>query len=72
MKVMNRRDFLKMSAVAACYGVFAGENTIDSFGKSNAAKDRPNIIFLLTDDQRGRTFSAAGHPIIKKRTGRSP
>jgi len=62
---MNRRDFLKMSAMAACYGVFAGENTIGSFGKSSAATNRPNIIFLLTDDQRARTLSAAGHPIIK-------
>ncbi len=26
---------------------------------------RPNIIFLLTDDQRDNTFSIAGHPVIK-------
>ncbi len=27
--------------------------------------DKPNIIFLLTDDQRDNTFSAMGHPFIK-------
>ena len=26
---------------------------------------KPNIIFLLTDDQRDNTFSAMGHPFIK-------
>ena len=26
---------------------------------------RPNIIFLLTDDQRDNTFSAMGHPFVK-------
>ena len=27
--------------------------------------DRPNIIFLLTDDQRDNTFSGMGHPWVK-------
>lgn len=27
--------------------------------------EKPNIIFLLTDDQRDNTFSAMGHPFIK-------
>jgi arylsulfatase A-like enzyme len=27
--------------------------------------DRPNIIFLLTDDQRDGTFSGMGHPVLK-------
>ena len=29
------------------------------------AADRPNIIFLLTDDQRDNTFGAMGHPWVK-------
>ncbi|NQT38066.1 MAG: sulfatase-like hydrolase/transferase [Planctomycetes bacterium] len=30
-----------------------------------AAQTRPNIIFLLTDDQRDNTFGAMGHPFVK-------
>ncbi|MEM1442223.1 MAG: sulfatase-like hydrolase/transferase, partial [Verrucomicrobiota bacterium] len=30
-----------------------------------AATERPNIIFLLTDDQRDNTFAAMGHPFVK-------
>ncbi len=29
------------------------------------AAERPNIIFLLTDDQRDNTFAAMGHPFVK-------
>lgn len=28
-------------------------------------ESRPNIIFLLSDDQRDGTFGAMGHPVIK-------
>ena len=33
--------------------------------KGAYAKLRPNIIFLLTDDQRDNTFAAMGHPFVK-------
>ena len=29
------------------------------------ARSRPNIIFLLTDDQRDNSFAAMGHPFVK-------
>ncbi len=29
-----------------------------------ASADRPNIVFLLTDDQRDNTFAAMGHPFV--------
>ena len=32
---------------------------------SSIAAKRPNIIFILTDDQRDNTFSAMGHPFVK-------
>lgn len=34
-------------------------------GASISKNERPNIIFLLSDDQRDNTFSAMGHPWIK-------
>ncbi|MDX2037134.1 MAG: sulfatase-like hydrolase/transferase [Isosphaeraceae bacterium] len=32
---------------------------------SSAAAERPNIIFLLTDDQRDRSIAAMGHPFVE-------
>ncbi|MEM0895359.1 MAG: sulfatase-like hydrolase/transferase [Verrucomicrobiota bacterium] len=34
-------------------------------GASAVPSERPNIIFLLTDDQRDNTFGAMGHPFAK-------
>lgn len=36
-----------------------------SFLASLAAAQRPNIIFLLTDDQRDKTLGIMGHPWVK-------
>ena len=30
-----------------------------------AASERPNIVFIMTDDQRHDTLGCAGHPIVK-------
>lgn len=32
---------------------------------AGAPTPRPNLIFLLTDDQRDNTFGAMGHPLVK-------
>ena len=37
------------------------QNRAEDTGKS----ERPNIIFLFTDDQNDRTLSSMGHPVIK-------
>ncbi|MCB1124079.1 MAG: sulfatase-like hydrolase/transferase, partial [Verrucomicrobiae bacterium] len=34
-------------------------------GKQNTRQSKPNIIFLLTDDQRDNTFGAMGHPFVQ-------
>ncbi len=34
-------------------------------GSSTAPVNRPNILFILTDDQRFDTLSCAGHPVVK-------
>jgi arylsulfatase A-like enzyme len=65
MKDLNRRDFFRLAAggsVAAVMGLAGCESGI--IGRS-APKKRPNIIFLLTDDQRWDTMGCAGNKIIQ-------
>ncbi len=57
---LTRRDFLKVSA--------AGLGTL-VFHRQLAARldddERPNILFVLTDDQRFDAMGCAGNPVIK-------
>ena len=50
---MRRRDFLAGSAGSALAGCKARRDR------------RPNVLFILTDDQRWDCLSAAGHPFLK-------
>jgi len=56
---ISRRDFLSMittaAAVSACPQVL----------NCDEPESRPNILFLLVDDQRNDTLGCAGHPIIQ-------
>ncbi|MCP4610591.1 MAG: sulfatase-like hydrolase/transferase, partial [Planctomycetes bacterium] len=56
---ISRRDFISKitaaAAVSACPQLF----------NCDGAADRPNILFLLVDDQRNDTLGCAGHPIIQ-------
>jgi len=65
MKKLNRREFLNGlagGAVAAALSLAGCERGI--IGRSTP-KRKPNIVFLLTDDQRWDTMGCAGNPIIQ-------
>ena len=57
---MNRRDFLKMGGAGSASAALAG---LCGNGFS-AAKKRPNILFLFTDDQRFSTLNAVNNPDV--------
>jgi arylsulfatase A-like enzyme len=58
MPELDRRDFLKVAAsgVAGAVGCSRGPARRDR---------RPNVLFILTDDQRWDCLSVAGHPFLK-------
>lgn len=56
---MNRREFLTAIAAAATMS-----SCVTSKVGTTPAK-RPNIIFILTDDQRWDAMSCMGHPFLK-------
>jgi hypothetical protein len=61
---MNRRDFLKCVGADAVLGVPAG--CMKTGAQTSAAKPKkPNVLFILTDDQREDTIGALGNPHIK-------
>ena len=53
---LRRREFLQTLAVAAASG---------AAGAGEAAARRPNIVFILTDDQRFDALGCMGHPFVK-------
>ena len=59
MKTVSRRVFLKAAALGAAATLTRGLHA------AGAAAKRPNVIFLLTDDQRGDTIAALGNPHIQ-------
>ena len=38
---------------------------LDTFAGSKGATARPNVLVILTDDQRWDAMSCAGHPLLK-------
>ncbi|MBM4016764.1 MAG: sulfatase [Planctomycetes bacterium] len=58
MNGLNRRDFLRWSAAGAALA--AGRRLAKA-----AEGRRPNVVVILTDDQRWDAMSCAGHPFLK-------
>ena len=60
----SRRHFLKIAGFGAALTLHKHATT---FGQSraNALAKRPNIVFILTDDQRYDAMGCAGHPWLK-------
>ena len=62
MQAFNRRDFLKATGAGAG---LAALSRLGEAAEAGAAGKRPNVIVLLTDDQRGDTIAALGNPHIQ-------
>jgi N-acetylglucosamine-6-sulfatase len=67
MNRVNRRRFLKDSAAAAAaLAVGRSSGLIAAPTQPVARRDRrPNVVVILTDDQRWDCMSCAGHPFLK-------
>lgn len=57
---MRRRDFLKTTVAAG--SMFAAPALVRA---ENLGDDRPNILFIMTDQQSGSMMSCAGEPDVK-------
>ena len=63
---MNRREFLKTIGFGAAVLTMSGcTNDTQRPGGNMQAQKRPNIIFLMADDQRWDIMGCMGHPVIK-------
>jgi arylsulfatase A-like enzyme len=60
MTTLTRRTFLELSAAG-----FGGLALGPGSGGGESQAGRPNILFIVTDDQRADTLGCAGNPIIK-------
>ena len=61
----TRRGFLKSIALTASALALGGTDCLAELSKSAAGRKRPNIIFLLTDDQRDNSLGIMGHPWVE-------
>jgi len=67
MAHMDRRGFLKSSAAAMGAAAIGPAGVHLARGAANAARRdrRPNVLVILTDDQRWDGMSCAGHPFLR-------
>ena len=63
---MNRREFLKTIGFGTAALTMSGcASGTQKPGGNMQAQKRPNIIFLMADDQRWDTMGCMGHPVVK-------
>ena len=63
---MNRREFLKTVGLGATVVAMSGCETRGQRLSGNLRiRERPNIIFLMSDDQRWDAMGCMGNPVIK-------
>jgi len=60
-KSMKRRDFIKLTALSV---VTASVQTVPLLGEKTTQQSRPNIVFILSDDQGWNGLSIQMHPDI--------
>lgn len=60
---MNRRQFILQTGLAGAWTF--GTGALRGLAQDAAERERPNIILLLTDDQRWDTLGCMGHPIVQ-------
>ncbi|MHC4221377.1 MAG: sulfatase-like hydrolase/transferase, partial [Planctomycetota bacterium] len=63
-KYYTRRDFLKVIGVGSVGLVFSGGMS-NQAAEGKPAAGKPNIIFILTDDQRADSLGCMGNKVIK-------
>jgi len=62
---MKRRDFLSYAGLAAAGAAIGCREGGIGLNRAAASGRRPNVVLILTDDQRWDTMSCAGHPFLK-------
>ncbi|MBN2136286.1 MAG: sulfatase-like hydrolase/transferase [Sedimentisphaerales bacterium] len=64
MHGIDRRSFIKGAAVVGSAGLAGGCATLRG-GSGVAGGRRPNVVVIMTDDQRWDCMSCEGHPFLK-------
>ena len=58
MRKMNRRDFMRLAVGGTAFAAMDGFSNSPLLGKDR--KDRPNILFIMSDDHAAQAISAYG------------
>jgi len=66
MKKLSRREFAHLSTAATVGALLSGtQGCTEQEESGSRSRERPNIIFFMTDDQRWDGLSRAGNPYFK-------
>jgi len=67
MSSINRRSFLRNSVVAATSLAFGQEYSQANQANNRRSRrtNRPNVVVIMTDDQRWDCMSCEGHPFLE-------